>query len=57
MLVVHGEPGIGKTALLEYAVEAGRAFRVLRTAGVEGEIRGSVRERQRLRRDRLRNLR
>src|SRR4051812_13552637 len=38
VLVVYGEPGAGKTALLEYAVEAGRQFRVLRTAGVEGEM-------------------
>ena len=38
VLVVHGEPGVGKTALLEYAVEAGRAFRVARTVGVEGEM-------------------
>src|SRR5882757_2676603 len=38
VLVVYGEPGAGKTALLEYAVEAGREFRVLRTAGVEGEM-------------------
>jgi DNA-binding NarL/FixJ family response regulator len=38
VLVVHGEPGVGKTALLEYAVEAGRAFRVVRTRGVEGEM-------------------
>src|SRR3954464_15572751 len=38
MLVVHGEPGVGKTALLEYAVEVGRDFRVGRTAGVDGEI-------------------
>ena len=37
MLVVHGEAGVGKT-LLEYAVEAARAFRVLRTVGVEGEM-------------------
>src|SRR4051794_3175288 len=38
VLVVYREPGGGKTALLEYAVEAGRQFRVLRTAGVEGEM-------------------
>jgi DNA-binding CsgD family transcriptional regulator len=39
VLVVHGDPGVGKTALLEYAVEAGQDFRVARTAGVEGEMR------------------
>ena len=38
VLVVHGEPGVGKTALLEYAVEAGREFRVVRTLGVEEEM-------------------
>ena len=38
VLVVYGEPGVGKTALLEYAVEAGQDFRVVRTAGVEGEM-------------------
>ena len=38
VLVVHGEAGVGKTALLEDAVEAGREFRVARTAGVEGEM-------------------
>ena len=38
VLVVHGDPGVGKTALLEYAVEAGRDFRVVRAAGVEGEM-------------------
>src|SRR6476646_2294214 len=37
VLVVHGEPGIGKTALLEYAVEASSGFRVARAVGVEGE--------------------
>ena len=37
VLVVHGEAGVGKTALLEYAVEAGREFRVARTSGVEAE--------------------
>jgi DNA-binding CsgD family transcriptional regulator len=38
VLVVHGEPGVGKTALLDWAVEEGRQLRVLRTAGVEGEM-------------------
>src|SRR5579862_5903165 len=38
VLVVHGEAGVGKTALLDYAVEAARSFRVLRTVGVEAEM-------------------
>jgi hypothetical protein len=38
VLVVHGEPGVGKTALLEYAVQKGDSFRIARTVGVEGEI-------------------
>src|SRR5437879_2048697 len=38
VLVVHGEPGVGKTALLEYAVQKGGGFRIARTVGVEGEI-------------------
>src|SRR6478736_6814459 len=38
VLVVHGEPGVGKTALLEYVVEAGDDFRIIRTVGVEGEM-------------------
>ncbi|MGA8338870.1 MAG: LuxR C-terminal-related transcriptional regulator [Solirubrobacteraceae bacterium] len=37
-LVVHGDAGVGKTALLEWAVETGRQFRVARTVGVEGEM-------------------
>jgi DNA-binding CsgD family transcriptional regulator len=38
VLVVHGEAGVGKTALLEYAAEAGREFRIARTSGVEAEM-------------------
>jgi DNA-binding CsgD family transcriptional regulator len=38
VLLVHGEPGAGKSSLLEYAVGAARLFRVVRTAGVEGEM-------------------
>jgi DNA-binding CsgD family transcriptional regulator len=37
LLVVHGDPGVGKTALLEHVVEAADGFCVVRTAGVEGE--------------------
>ena len=36
-VVVHGEPGIGKTALLEYAVTSAVGFSVLRTVGNEAE--------------------
>ena len=38
VLVVHGEAGVGKTALLEYAAEAGREFRNARTSGVEADM-------------------
>ena len=38
VLVVHGEPGVGKTALLDWTVEQARQLRVLRTVGVEGEM-------------------
>src|SRR6478752_9244993 len=37
-LVVYGEPGVGKTALLEWTIEEGRQFRILRAVGVEGEM-------------------
>src|SRR5260370_28399203 len=48
VLVVHGEPGVGKTALLGYAVEAAPEFRVARTAGVEGEMQLAYASLQRL---------
>ena len=38
VLVVHGEAGVGKTALLEWTIAEGREFRVLRTVGAEGEM-------------------
>ena len=38
VLVVHGDPGVGKTALMEYAVDTARDFRVARGVGVEGEM-------------------
>jgi DNA-binding CsgD family transcriptional regulator len=38
VLVLHGEPGVGKTALLEQVATTAKAFRVIRTAGVEAEM-------------------
>jgi DNA-binding CsgD family transcriptional regulator len=37
-LVVRGEPGVGKTALLEYMVERASECRVVRAAGVQSEM-------------------
>ena len=38
MLVVRGEPGVGKSALLEYLVGRAAGCRVLRAVGVESEM-------------------
>src|ERR1700754_3288012 len=38
VLVVSGEPGVGKTALLESAISSASGFRVVRAVGVESEM-------------------
>src|ERR1700749_331744 len=38
VLVMQGEPGVGKTALLEYTAAGASRFRVARTFGVEAEM-------------------
>jgi DNA-binding CsgD family transcriptional regulator len=38
VLVVQGEPGVGKTAVLGYAREAAQEFRILQTVGVDAEM-------------------
>ena len=36
-LVLQGEPGTGKTTLLDYAAESGEDFQIVRLLGIESE--------------------
>src|ERR1700744_4723124 len=38
VLVVYGEPGVGKTTLVESAISSASGFRVMRAVGVESEM-------------------
>jgi AAA ATPase domain len=38
VLVLRGEPGVGKTALMEHAVASASGFRLVRTVGIESEM-------------------
>ena len=38
VLVISGEPGIGKTALVDFAIRSASGFRVMRAVGVESEM-------------------
>ncbi len=38
VLVVRGEPGVGKTALLEYLAEQASSLRVARASGIQSEM-------------------
>ena len=37
-LIVRGEPGVGKTALLEHAIRSAQDCQVIRVSGVESEM-------------------
>src|SRR5580765_4773361 len=41
-LVVRGEPGVGKTALLDHIAEQASGCRVLRAAGIQSEMELAV---------------
>jgi hypothetical protein len=38
VLVIRGEPGVGKTALVDYLAEQASGCRVMRTLGVQSEM-------------------
>ena len=38
VLVMHGEPGVGKTALLDHAIESAAGLRLAQVTGVESEM-------------------
>ncbi len=38
VVVVSGEAGVGKTALLEYLAEQADGFRIVRAVGIESEM-------------------
>jgi ATP-dependent Clp protease ATP-binding subunit ClpA len=43
-LVLRGEPGIGKTALVQHLVESAADLNVLRAVGVESEMELALRQ-------------
>jgi predicted ATP-dependent serine protease len=38
LLVLHGDPGVGKSALMEYLASQASGYRVIRAAGVGSEM-------------------